>query len=242
MGVPRRTALRGVGRKPRRLGVTPAAVAVGALAGAWFGHGVEYLRVYGAGEFPTVASRSVHTYVGPVGLLLGVLALVGAGITLRTARLLEERLRGLMFRLAAGTDASPDGRLDRCRDGRPLSKASLVAVVWAVQLVVYLVQENAEAHVMGLRSPGLGALTGVHWAAPLVHLAVATMVGAVVWLLRRPVAHAARRVRSVMAAMDRRARRAADDVPRVIPARTWTPEQRWGVSLWERPPPAVATV
>jgi hypothetical protein len=61
--------MQGAGRAPRGWSVTvsPCAVALVSLAGAWLAHGLEYLRVWGWDNFASSASRQVHTYLGPLG-------------------------------------------------------------------------------------------------------------------------------------------------------------------------------
>jgi hypothetical protein len=54
--------MQGAGRAPRGWSVTvsPCAVALVSLAGAWLAHGLEYLRVWGWDNFASSASRQVH--------------------------------------------------------------------------------------------------------------------------------------------------------------------------------------
>ncbi len=50
----------------------------------------------------------------------------------------------------------------------------------AAQIVLYLVQENIEAVARSQPAPGLGAVTGIHWAAPLVHLYVSLLLACLI--------------------------------------------------------------
>jgi hypothetical protein len=209
---------------------------VGALVGTAAAHNLEYLRTFGPGEFPNAASRSVHTYLGPAGILLALLAVLVVGSALRIARLLESRL----YAFATGSRAN---ELDLSQPTRApsLSKAGLVTLMWTVQVLLYLVQENVEAHVLGLHSPGLGAITGAHNGAVLVHLAVAMVLSAAVWVIHRPVTRLIRAVREAIAAFVARYR-PRDSRPVRASLRILTPVQRFGVSLWGRPPPLLVIV
>src|SRR5579864_9522832 len=90
----------------------------------------------------------------------------------------------LRRRLGAGVRR--DGSPLRPTDGRdPAQHAhglAVLAVVGAAQICLYLIQENVEAIAAGAPVPGLGAVTGAHWTAPLVHLAVASVL-TLAWFL-----------------------------------------------------------
>ncbi|HMC53073.1 MAG TPA: hypothetical protein VKI64_09965, partial [Acidimicrobiales bacterium] len=109
-------------------------------------------------------------------------------------------------------------------------------VFWTLQLALYLVQENLEARTFHLPAPGLGAVTGVHAMAPLVHLAVAAIVTTVVWLTRRRVTELLAESDWTDGVIARRGPRPTRIAGRRL-IRSWTPGQRWGMALWARPPP-----
>ncbi|MBV8560962.1 MAG: hypothetical protein JO050_09315 [Acidimicrobiia bacterium] len=214
----------------RRVTVSPYAVALTAVLGAWLAHVGEYVRVWGWGGFGSATSRQVHTYMGPVGLALVLLAVAGVQLGLRSFHRLERVLTGL----SKGT-VSPETAM---REGRrfTLPVTSLLSLVWVLQLVLYVVQENAELRAMGVHQPALDVLAGVHiWAAG-VHLLVAAVLVAVLWVVHRPVARLTDLVREVVAWLlaGRRPLAPASSAPAV---RSWTPVERFGRQLWSRPPP-----
>ena len=107
------------------------------------------------------------------------------------------------------------------------------------QIVLYVVQENVEAVASGHPAPGMAAITGIHWAAPFVHLYVALLLACVVricqvLLHRREVV--VERIEALVLAM---VRRRHDVAPRIDGARTRSvsPFERVGRHLWRRPPP-----
>jgi hypothetical protein len=212
---------------------------VAALVGTWLGHEAEYLRVWGPGQFSSALTRSAHAYFGPVGLVLLIIGMAGVQVSLRLARRLEHRvarLRGAL--LGSPRDV---GRSDGS-SGWVLGLPTLVMVLWAVQLGLYMIQENLEAHFSGLPMPGLGAVSGVHGLAPVVHLAVAGVVAAMLWLTRRRVTQLAAVAHRTETLLARRSHRYCQTAVRSRLPRACTPRQRWGMSLWVRPPPAPVTI
>jgi hypothetical protein len=207
-----------------------------ALVGAWLGHNLEYLRVWGADRFAGVALHSVHLYIRPAGALLVVTGVVGVQSTARLGRRLERRLAELCRRVpgqaSLAGQAWPPGSPGA---GWSFAFPTLVVVVWVLQSGLYLVQENAEAVLAHVPAAGVGAVTGVHALAPLVHLAVTLALVGGVSLLRRRVTELAAAVRAVAAALRvcRPSRTAAPSTS----GRSWTPAQRWGWQRWCRPPP-----
>jgi len=212
--------------------VSPWTIALVVIAGAWLAHMAEYLRVWGWDSFGSAASRQVHTYMGPVGIGLLVLAMAGVQVGLRSFRRLERLLVGLADGSAEATAAMPRRR----RFEIPVT--SLLSLVWILQLALYVVQENAELRARGVHQPVLGVVTGVHAWAPAVHLIVAAALIAVVWLAHRPIADLSELVRQVVAWLAATGRRAQPPTPPVPTIRSWTPAERFGGQLWSRPPPA----
>jgi hypothetical protein len=218
-----------------RVEIGPAGILVVAMVGVWLSHNLEYLRVWGAHRFADEALSSIHLYMGPIGALLLVGGVVGVQSSVRLARRLESRLAEL-----AGQGpgrAQTVGRAGSGQVGWSFAVSTLVAIVWLLQSGLYLAQENVEAWLGHAPVPGLGALTGAHALAPLVHLAVTLALVTVVCLLRRRVTALAAAVRATAAWM-----RACRPVAAAVAApqsRSWTPVQRWGTQRWCRPPPVV---
>jgi hypothetical protein len=191
------------------------------------GHTLEYSRVAGI----HAGFASVHIYMGPVGVVLVGLAVVGMVSTARLGARLERRLTELRGGLARGSTTSVPGWT--------LSFPGLLAALWLWQCGLYLAQENLEALWLRRSVPGWGAMTGTHAWAALIHLLVAGVIAGSVWLGRR-------RVSALGAAVEAEELRLAAawavgapaDIPRA--ARTWTPSERWGMQLWSRPPPVAA--
>src|SRR5207244_1095881 len=78
---------RRIGAGTRSVAVGPASLLLAILVGTWLGHALEYVRVWGTGGFEGVVSRSLHAYMGPVGL---VLLLAGVVATASTSLLAEQ--------------------------------------------------------------------------------------------------------------------------------------------------------
>lgn len=214
--------------------VSPYVVAVAALAGAWLAHLLEYARVWGWDGFSSSASRQVHTYLGPVGVVLVALAFVGVHIGLRSFRRLERLVAGL-------SDGSVDTRQAAARARQfTIPITSLLSLVWVLQLVLYVVQENAELRALGVRQPVLSVVTGTHEWAAAVHLVVALLLVGALWLTHRPVAELARLIREVVAWLVAGARRVREPLRPATRTRSWTPAERFGRHVWSRPPPALA--
>jgi hypothetical protein len=66
-----------------------------------------------------------------------------------------------------------------------------------------------------------------------VHLAVAAVLAAFIWICSRRIAHL---VDEIVAALGRFARPIAAPMPAGT-ARVFTPLERWGRQRWQRPPP-----
>ncbi len=237
--------------RPRRLRAAAAGGVLLALAGVWLGHTVEYARVSGTGGLGAVMLRSLHVYMLPVGLLL---ALAAAGGAVRGVRLwvgLGRQLSGLRRAVAGALrgrqEAAP--RLPApTRDGWTRRGAGVAALAWwlplsVLQIGLYLFQENVEAAVAGAPAPGLGAITGVHALAPLVHAGVALVLCAAValasHLLRRRAAAVERTAALLRHLLDRLGsmRPQTPGATTTVPA----PLDRFG-RLWCRPPPAPLSI
>jgi hypothetical protein len=202
-----------------------------ALLGAWLSHNLEYLRVWGAHRFTGEALSSIHLYMGPAGGLLLVGGALGVQSTARLARRLEGRLAELRGHGSGrAVAACPAGAWGA---GWSFAVPTLVVAVWFLQSGLYLAQENVEAWLGHVSTPGLGAFTGAHALAPVVHLAVTLALVTGVCLLRRRVTALVAVVRAFSAWL----RASTPVAPPPAPGRSWTPVQRWGAQRWCRPPP-----
>ena len=169
------------------------AIALLAILGVWLGHTLEYIRVWGGAGLDRELTGSVHLYMVPVGLGLALLV-AGAGVAVaRLHRILTRRAEqarpcspapGPPPRVTCAQRPSPRRRL-------VAGAASLVlgAAVALLQMALYVVQENVESVAERWPRSRPGRHHGVHWAAPLIHVAVGftlAAVSVVLWsLLRR---------------------------------------------------------
>ena len=213
--------------------VAPYAVVLTAVGAAWVGHAAEYVRLWGWSGFGTSTARSVHTYMGPTGLVLLALATVGVQAGLRSFRRLEAQLAQLKDGTLDPRDAS-----SHRRRRYPVPVLSLGSMLFGLQLVLYVVQENAEEHALGIHRPAVQVLTGQHLWAPVVLFAVALAAALVLWLLHRPLARIVDAVRRAVAWLVAHQRRLGSPTHPGRAVRTWTPAERWGRQRWCRPPPA----
>jgi hypothetical protein len=212
-----------------------------AFVGLWIAHTLEYLRVWGAAGVVGSITNPVHAYMLP---LLAVLVVLGAVYGLRLWRAwqaLNHRLDLAML----GLRGVWRGKHARVSDAPPaLSPVARLAAIWlplaGAQIVLYLIQENVEAIARAQPAPGFGAITGMHWAAPLVHLYVSLLLACgtricQVLLHRRAVVVA--RVEALLRVAVRRRR--SEHTPAVAGAdsATASPLDRLGRHLWRRPPP-----
>lgn len=222
--------------------------AVGAVVltfvGVWLGHVLEYLRVGGGRGFHQALLGSAHLYMLPVGVALAAFV---ARFGLRWWRLWtslghhldreRSRLRLAWRARSPGSEASSKPRIER---------GLSVPLVWPplalAQIGVYLLQENLEALLSGQQASGLDAVSGIHWAAPLVHGAVALVAAvAVAFVTRRLHRRASRlqhchRLVQLLWGLRRchtRVTRGPADWPR-------SPVERFGPQRWSRPPPALS--
>jgi hypothetical protein len=176
--------------------------------------------------------------------LLAVLVVIGAlwGLRLwRAWQALNQRVDLAMLGLrsvwrgqgASAPDPSPQS-----------SPAARLIAIWlplaGAQIVLYLIQENVEAIARAQTAPGFGAITGIHWAAPLVHLYVSLLLACgtricQVLLHRRAVVVA--RVEALLRVALRRRRSAHPPAGATPDFSTTSPLDRLGRHLWRRPPP-----
>ena len=212
------------------------------FVGVWLGHSAEYWRVHGVDGLSSGVVGSVHGYMLAAGALLSLLAAVAGVRGLQAWQTLGRRLRAARDAVASAGRGRPVAAAPPERGGASLGSGSLLCWLAPVQVALYVVQENVEAWRAGAPAPGMTAVTGLHWAAPLVHVAVAAWLAIAVVVIHRVLG----RRRSAVAAWQRLARvlvtalRRAESalLPRfaAIPS----PLDRWQVQLFRRPPPAAS--
>lgn len=223
-------------------------VALLAFVGVWLSHTLEYVRVWGWSGLDQELTGSVHLYMVPVGVVLVLLVAVAGAALARLHRHLTRRVEhasGLLARVWRGRVEAHQGPAARGFAAAPsLGRIVLIlgAALAALQVGLYLIQENLESAVAGVPTPGLSAITGVHWAAPIIQLAVGFVLAAVavaLWsLLRRRevvVQRIERTVHGVLIALA--ARRVRPSLPPAAPLRHHGAPAFLGASIWCRPPP-----
>jgi hypothetical protein len=214
-----------------------------ALVGEWLGHGGSWWLSGGVGPGRAL-SGPMHTYLGPVGVVLAGLAVAMSGLIWWCLARLRRRTDSLRHALAQVWRADPvlghqAGALaDAQAAGRRAGPLQIWGVLAAVQLVLYVVQENLELHLLGLPDAGLHVLTAHHGLPLLVHGTVAfgaTIVAVV--LSDRWDEHLAR-ARGVARLYVRVAAPLTPVAPWRGPRRpTARPRTLFGFSFAARPPP-----
>jgi hypothetical protein len=214
-----------------------------AFIGLWTGHTLEYLRVWGTEGL----SNPLHAYMLPVAGVLAALSMVFAVRAWRAWQALNRRLD----RAVTGLRRIWRGRAAELplEPAASASQVTRLVAIWlplaAAQIALYLIQENFEALAQGQPAPGWGAVTGIHWAAPFVHIYVALLLACGVRicqiLLHRRGA-IVERVEGLLSAAVRR-RRASSLPPAATPLPFLAPPlHRLGSHLWRRPPPLLLNV
>lgn len=225
----------------RRARVAASGGVLLALVGLFIGHTLEYLRVWGLTGVVDSMTNPVHAYMLPVAGLLVALSAVFAFRLARAWQVLNCRLD----RAAAGIRRIWRGRTHEvaAAGGTRSTPGTRLVAIWlplaAAQIVLYLVQENVEALARSQPAPGVGAITGIHWAAPIVHLYVSLLLACLVricqiLLHRRELV--VERVEALLRAVARRHRTPAAVTTRPVPL-CFSPLDRLGRHLWRRPPP-----
>lgn len=230
-------------RPASRLRFAGAAVLL-AFAGVWISHTLEMVRVLGTGALGTALGRPVHVYMLPAGLVLALFAVVAGLRAARAWRRLGMALDTAC--LAVRAALRPRRRApqrDLSTSDRPSTGARLLVLWWALaalQLGLYVLQENLEYRALGLPAPGLSVLTGAHWAAPLIHLYVAFVLATIALILQRRL----QRRQAAVATVARLLRVLVERLQRGRAARPVTPgddrpirRRRLPHALWCRPPP-----
>ncbi|HVC05542.1 MAG TPA: hypothetical protein VND88_12785 [Candidatus Acidoferrales bacterium] len=225
----------------RHARVAASASVLLAFAGLWVGHTLEYLRVWGGAGLADSITNPVHAYMLPLAGALVVLGALFAIRLLRAWQALNMRLEQAAMRLRRVWR----GRVEQVPAAAPgRSPGARLVAIWlplaAAQIALYLVQENIEAVARAQPAPGLGSITGVHWAAPLVHLYVALLLACgtrICQILLRRRTAVVERVEAFVRAAVRR----LSDLPAPVSAPP-APDRRspfdtLGRDLWRRPPP-----
>ncbi len=235
----------GVGSPARRRGLLSAGFVTLALVGEWLGHAGSWWLSGGVGPGRAL-SGPMHTYLGPVGLVLAGLAVGVSGLIWWTLAQLSRATRSVRAALgrawqrdrAVRRRAEALAEVDAASRQRPVGVGRLWLALLTVQVVVYLTQESVELRLLGLGGGGFHVVVVHHGLPLLVHAAVA-LVGAVVAALvadgwRAQAGRAAqvgrvyaRLVPSAPTSSSRRPPR-----PRAVPLR-----ERFGLSFAARPPP-----
>jgi hypothetical protein len=225
----------------RRARVAASGGVLLALVGLFIGHTLEYLRVWGPAGVVASMTNPVHAYMLPVAGVLVALSAVFAFRLARAWRALNHRLDGAVAGIGRIWRGRPEGDTEVSAP-RSTAGTRLVAI-WlplaAAQIALYVVQENIEAVARSQPAPGLGAVTGIHWAAPIVHLYVSLLLACTVRICqilfhRREVT--VERAEALLRAITRRLRARAVVTTRPA-ARSVSPFDRLGRHLWRRPPP-----
>ncbi len=212
------------------------------LVGEWLGHAITWFLTGGA--TPGLAlSGATHTYLGPVGVGLAILAVAASWSVWSGLRRLGDLVRSMRssldrtWRLDAGTGV--DAIAAPAAPVREISWAQLWAGLAVVQLLVYLVQENVEARAAGFAAPGLHVLTAHHGSAVAIHAAIALLGAALAVEVADRWASTSRAVVQVIKLYRALTARRTDGVtpwiPRAVPA--GSPVARFGRSFLPRPPP-----
>lgn len=213
--------------------------ALGALAGAWIGHFVEYVRVSGLQPALGEMRSPAHAYFFPAGAALMALATVAVLLAGRAWKLLGDRLRAAEVGLWKRPAKTSPGRADA--PAAPESLIGLWIVLFLLQTGTWIIQENLESVATGGHAPLLGVLTGVHWLAPLIQAEVALIVGVICWVLHRRFS--VRRVR--LSKLEQLVARKWTPHRGLLPVAARTrkvasaPLDRWGAQRWQRPPPTL---
>jgi hypothetical protein len=213
-----------------------------AFVGLWLGHSLEYLRVWGVAGIVESMTNPVHAYMLP---LAGVLVVLSALFGLRLWRAwhaltdrLDRAARGLRRAWRGHAVSAPNAPVP---EPSPVAR---LAAIWlplaGAQIVLYLIQENVEAIVRSQPAPGIGAITGIHWAAPFVHLYVALVLACgtrICQILLRRRSAVVERVEALLRLAIRRRRSAAPAARATASRHPVSPLDQLGRHLWRRPPP-----
>lgn len=228
----------------RRIAVI--AVVLTALVGEWIGHALAYWRAAGLAGLHAAVNGGLHPYMLPLGVVLLAAAATGTSLWVRAwlslGRQLDRSLRVLRPPVPAA--AAPAGRPPRAGTAPTLGRAiaATATAIAALQLVVYVVQENLERITHGMPGGGLAPLLGsgaaALWIQSLCALVLAILLVLLARITWRRRAQLARRQRLLHVLWVRARRPAPEPCPRshdVLPIRLVL-----RAAQWQRPPPATS--
>ena len=213
-------------------------IALTALVGSWTAHFAEYVRVAGWQTGRAEMSSSVHTYFFPAGAALMAVVVGVALLGRRAWRALGERLRAAELGIWHRPKSVPNRSVTT--EAQRVGLLGLWVLLFLLQTGTWFIQENLEAIGSGERAPLLGVVSGVHWLAPVVEAEVALTMAVALWLVHGLFARRRNRVVAVERLVARRWSASFGLAPlsvRAITSVPSTPEDRWGSSRWQRPPP-----
>ncbi len=231
----------------RRTRAAASASVLLAFIGLWVGHTLEYLRVWGGAGLVGSLTNPVHAYMLPLAAALAVLSALFALRLWTMWQALNRRLEMAALGLRAvwrsrSVTAAHDIQ-------RRSSSGAQLAAIWfplaAAQIVLYVIQENIEAIVTGQSAPGLGAVSGIHWAAPFVHLYVALLLACgirICQVLLNRRSTIVERAEALVRAVARRVRVALPEASIPTQRRARAPLDDLGRHVWRRPPPLLLDI
>ena len=232
----------GVGPPARRRGLLSVGFVTLALVGEWLGHAGSWWLSGGVGPGRAL-SGPMHAYLGPVGLLLALLAVATSGLiwwALTQLNLATQSLRAALGR-AWRRDPVLDERarsLARSAPPRQAGVARLWLALASVQVVVYVAQETLELHLLGRSGGGLHVVA-VHHGLPLAVHATVALAAAVLAALVADIWRAQAERAAEVARLFVRLSPPAPLPDRAPSSAPWArpPLGRFGLSLAARPPP-----
>jgi len=211
-----------------------------ALVAEWAAHTI--IWALGSGTTAGHAlSGSMHAYLRPTAaLLIAAATVVSTAIWLlrRGAEHLIRRFRGAISATSADSgDATLARILVTGPDPREPNAALVGAALLAVQLIVYVLQENVEVHLLGLPLPGLAVLTLHHGLPLLVHVVVAVAATSLAVTVADQVVTAGRKVTAAARLFLRLKFPPVVLVDPTSERETAPPLERYGRQILARPPP-----
>lgn len=211
------------------------------FGGVWLGHMLEHLRVEGPAGLVHELSGSVHLYMLPLGAVLFILATLAGIAWARWAAMLSARAERASAGLQRAWRGTPAPRPVLVTSARAQTWRSVALPLAVAQLLLYGVQERIEHELAGHGASVFEIFGGAHWAAALVQVAVAFVLAAIVARCRRRVVDLARRIDAVerLAHWLTRTRAVTGAAQPARRVRSFTPLERFGRHLLQRPPPSL---
>jgi hypothetical protein len=211
------------------------------FGGVWLGHMLEHFRVEGPAGLVHELSHSVHLYMLPLGAVLLILATLAGVAWARLEAVLSARAERASAGLRRAWRGAPASPLPVLASTSTPTWRSVAIPLTVAQLLLYGVQEHIEAELAGHGGSALEIFGGAHWAAALVQVAVAFVLAAIVVRCRRRVVDLSRRIDAVerLARWLTRTRHVGDAAAPRRHVRSFTPLERFGRQLLQRPPPSL---